>query len=270
MSSDESQSVAVDMNGHHHAAGLPDVTIEFVGCDLAIQASKSALIAGSTFFGDHFYQHPSSTKVQAPECIRPEVNISFDLLQAAIDYLHGNDISEKRIARHSIPLILAARAFGIFALEDRVTKHLTNKLDHQFEFIARETQILEIVDALRDLYGRLGGRRGVKIGEEVAGIVTGAVAHACCRKFPMLKKSPEFMALMKEVPVLAYDMLASDVEVVPVVKNAQSYVDGEKSVEMGEDLKEVVTEGFVTEVVEDTMEEAVAEGAEEVVQTVEE
>jgi len=32
------------------------VTIKFVGSDLTIQGHKNALIVGSAFFGDHFYQ----------------------------------------------------------------------------------------------------------------------------------------------------------------------------------------------------------------------
>lgn len=204
------------------------------------------------------------------------MNISFDLVRDAIDYLHGNDISEQDVAKHSVKLILAAKAFGIFALEERVKRHLTDMLDYQFESIASEIQIVELVDALRGLYGNLG-EGGGGIGKEVAGIFTGAAAHACCRRFPTLKKSPEFMGLLKEVPVLAYDMLASDVEVVAVVENVKSPVEGEEDVKMGEGsdevamevVEEVVTE-VVTEVVEETLEETMKEVVEEVAQTVEE
>jgi len=208
------------------------------------------------------------------------VNISFDLVREAIDYLHGNDISEEDVAKHSVELILAAKAFCIFALEERVKKHLTDKLDYQFEFIASEIQIIELVPALRDLYGTLGGAGDVEIGKQVVGIVTGAAAHACCRKFPVLKKSPEFMGLLKEVPVLAYDMLASDVEVVAVVKNGEASSEGEEDVKMGGCSDEVVTEQVVTEevvmeevvtkIVEEVVEETVEEVVEEVVQAVEE
>ena len=186
------------------------------------------------------------------------MNISFDLLRDAIDYLHGNDISEEDVAKHSVKLILAAKAFGIFALEERVKKHLTDKLNRQFGFIASEIQIIELVPALRDLYGTLGGAGDVEIGKQVVGIVTGAAAHACCRKFPVLKKSPEFMGLLKEIPVLAYDMLASDVEVVAVVENGKSSVEGEGDVKKGEGLDEVVVEEVVVkEVVQEVVEEAV-------------
>lgn len=186
------------------------------------------------------------------------MNISFDLLRDAIDYLHGNDISEEDVAKHSVKLILAAKAFGIFALEERVKKHLTDKLNRQFGSIASEIQIIELVPALRDLYGTLGGAGDVEIGKQVVGIVTGAAAHACCRKFPVLKKSPEFMGLLKEIPVLAYDMLASDVEVVAVVENGKSSVEGEGDVKKGEGLDEVVVEEVVVkEVVQEVVEEAV-------------
>ena len=202
------------------------------------------------------------------------MTIGFDLVRDAIDYLHGNDISEQDVAKDSVKLILAAKAFGIFALEERVKKHLVDKLDCQFESIASEMQIIELVPALRDLYRKLGGEGGVGIGKEVAGIVTDAAAHACCRKLPVLKKSPEFMGLLKEVPVLAYDMLASGVEVVVTAKNGESSVEGKGDVKIGEGLgqvgtEEVVTEA-VTEVVEETVEESMEEVAEEVVQTVEE
>lgn len=202
------------------------------------------------------------------------MNISFDLVRDAIEYLHGNDISEQDVAKDSVKLILAAKAFGIFALEERVKKQLMDKLDCQFESIASEMQIIELVAALRDLYGKLGGEGGVGIGKEVAGTVTDAAAHACCRKLPVLKKSPEFMGLLKEVPVLAYDMLASGVEVVVTAKNGESSVEGEGNVKIGEGLGQVVTEEViteaVTEVVEETVEESMEEVAEEVVQTAEE
>ena len=211
------------------------------------------------------------------------MNISFDLVREAIDYRHGNDISEEDVAKHSVELILAAKAFCIFALEERVKKHLTDKLDYQFEFIASEIQIIELVPALRDLYGTLGGAGDVEIGKQVVGIVTGAAAHACCRKFPVLKKSPEFMGLLKEVPVLAYDMLASDVEVITTAQNGESSVESEENVKIGEGSDEVATEEVateevvteevvtevVTEVVEEVVEETVEEVIEEVVQAVE-
>lgn len=199
-------------------------------------------------------------------------------MQDAIDYLHGNAMSEKHIAENSVSLILAAKAFEISALEERVTKHLTNKLGHQFEVIASNVQIFEIVDALRGLYGNLGGEGKVELGRQVAGIVTSAVAHACCRKFPTLKKSPEFMGLLKEVPVLAYDMLASDVEVITTAQNGESSVESEENVKIGEGSDEVATEEVVTEevvtevvteVVEEVVEETVEEVIEEVVQAVE-
>jgi hypothetical protein len=198
-------------------------------------------------------------------------------VEAAIDYLHGNDIPEKDIVRNSIPLLLAAKAFGISSLEERVRKHLTEKLDHQVGLIASEVQIIGLVDALRELYGRLGGKGDIEVGKEVAGIVTGAAAYACCRRFPVLKKSPEFMALMKEVPVLAYDILASDVEMVAVVKDGESFVEGEDNVESGESLNEVVeeivteeivTEEVVTKVVEEVTNEVVEEVTTEVVEEV--
>ena len=215
------------------------------------------------------------------------MNISFDLLRDAIDYLHGNDISEEDVAKHSVKLILAAKAFGIFALEERVKKHLTDKLDYQFESIASEIQIVELVDALRGLYGNLGEGAG-GIGKEVAGIVTGAAAHACCRRFPTLKKSPEFMGLLKEVPVLAYDMLASDVEVITTAQNGESSVESEENVKIGEGsdevateevatgevateevvTEEVVTEEVVTEVVTEIVEEVVEKTTEEIVEEV--
>lgn len=265
------------------------MTIKFLGSDLTIQGYKSALVAGSAFFGDHFYevvyplqataslsadrsQHPASTKVQAPKYIRPGVDISFALVQGAIDYLHGAAISEKDIAKHSIPLILAAKAFRIFTLEERIRKHLTQKLDHQFDRITSEIQILELVPALRELYGNLSGGGGgdVEVGQEVAGIVTGAVAHACCRRFPMLKKSPEFMGLLKEVPVLAYDMLASDVEVLVATRNGDDFVEREETVDSGGGSTEVVAQEVVTEVVEEVGEETMEEVIEEAVQAVKE
>lgn len=202
-------------------------------------------------------------------------------MQTAINYLHGSDIPEKHIAQNSVPLLLAAKSFGILALEDRVKQHLTQKLDRQVERIATEIQIIELVPALRELYGRLGGERDVELGKEVAGIVTGAAAHACCRRFPVLKKSPEFMALLKEVPMMAYDMLASDVEVVAVTSNGNSIAESGEDVEMGEGVEEVVTEvgeevvtevveEVTEEVVEETIEETIEEVVEEVVQLVEE
>lgn len=205
------------------------------------------------------------------------MSISFETVQTAVDYVHGNGILEQDIGNDSIPLLLAAKAFGIASLEEQVKKHLTDKLDRQFESVASEIQILELVPALRELYGKLGGEGDIEVGREVAGIVTGAVAHACCRKLPVLKKSPEFMGLLKEVPMLACDMLASDVEVVPVVENGEVSVEGEKNVEMvgasdeagmEEVVTEIVTE-IVEEVVEETMEEVAEEVVEENVQTVE-
>ena len=77
--------------------------------------------------------------------------------------------------------------------------------------------------------------------------------------------------------MLACDMLASDVEVVPVVENGEVSVEGEKNVEMvgasdeagmEEVVTEIVTE-IVEEVVEETMEEVAEEVVEENVQTVE-
>jgi hypothetical protein len=182
------------------------------------------------------------------------VTISFEIVQAAIDYLHGEDIPEKYIANNDIPLLLAAKAFGILSLEERVKNYLTDKLDHQFELITREIQILELVDALCDLYGRLGGEGDVEVGREVAGIVTGAAAHACCRKFPVLKKSPEFMGLLKEIPVLAYDILASDVEVLTGVENGEDVKMGEGSEEAVPGVVENVSDAIVEEV---TVEEVV-------------
>jgi hypothetical protein len=198
----------------------------------------------------------------------------LDIVQTAIDYLHGKDIPEKYIANNDIPLLLAAKAFGILSLEERVKNYLTNKLDHQFELITREIQILELVDALRDLYGRLGGEGDVEVGREVAGIVTGAAAHACCRGFPVLKKSPEFMRLLKEIPVLAYDILASDAEVLTGAENGDSLAESEELVKSSEGLSEVVTEevatDFVKAVVADGAEVIAEEAVEEVVQPVEE
>lgn len=158
---------------------------------------------------------------------------------------------------------------------------MTQKLDRQVERIATEIQIIELVPALRELYGRLGGEGDAEVGKEVAGVVTGAAAHACCRKFPLLKKSPEFMALLKEVPVMAYDMLASDVEVVAVTSNGNSIVESGEDVKMDEGVEEVVTEvveevvtevveEVVTEVVEEVTEEVIEETIEEVVEPVEE
>lgn len=190
-------------------------------------------------------------------------------MQTAIDYLHGSDISEKDIAKYDVPLLLAARAFGIFSLEERVKNYLTRTLDRQFARIARDIQIIELVDALRDLYGRLGGEGDVEVGREVAGIVTGAAAHACCRRFPVLKKSPEFMGLLKEVPVLAYDILASDVEVVSVVGDREISVEGGEDVKMDEGSEEVIPE-VVEKVAQAIAEEVTIEVVEEVVQAVEE
>jgi hypothetical protein len=190
-------------------------------------------------------------------------------VQAAINYLHGEDMTEKYIARNDIPLLLAARAFGITSLEEQIEKHLTDKLDHQVGLIATQIQIIELVDALRDLYGRLGGEGDVEIGREVAGIVTGAAAHACCRKFPVLRKSPEFMGLLKEVPVLAYDILASDVEVITGVEYGSVSVEGE-DVKMGEEGSKDVVPKVVENVAEAIVEEVTVEVAEEVVRTVEE
>lgn len=209
------------------------------------------------------------------------MNIKPKTVQTALDYLHGNDVSEEVIAKRSVPLLLAAWAFDIFNLEERIKKHLTQKLDRQVERIATEIQIIELVPALRELYGRLGGEGDVEVGQEVAGVVTGAAAHACCRKFPVLKKSPEFMALLKEVPVLAYNMLASDVDVVAVVRNGDSIAESGEDVKIGgcsdevvtEVVEEVVTElveEVVTEVVEEVTEKVVEETIEEVVQAVEE
>ena len=206
------------------------------------------------------------------------MSISFETVQTAVDYVHGNGILEQDIANDSIPLLLAAKAFGIANLEEQVKKHLTDKLDRQFESVASEIQILELVPTLRELYGNLSGEGDIEVGKEVAGIVTGAVAHACCRKFPMLKKSPEFMGMLRGVPMLAYDMLASDVEVVAVRENGEVSVEGENNVGMGgasddvgkeEVVTEVVTE-IVEEVVEETMEEVVEEVAEGNIQPVEE
>jgi hypothetical protein len=189
------------------------------------------------------------------------VTISIAIVQAAIDYLHGASIPEKDIARNSIPLLLAAVAFGITSLEERIKKHLTQTLDRQFAHIAREIQIIGLVDALRDLYGCLKGEDDIEVGKEVAGIVTGAAAHACCRRFPVLKKSPEFMGLLREVPVLAYDILAADMEVVSVVGDREGSVEGEDDGKMGEGADEVITE---------VVEEAVEVVVEEVVQPIEE
>lgn len=214
-------------------------------------------------------QHPSSTRFQAPKDIRPGETISLEVVQAAINYLHGEDMTEKYIARNDIPLFLAARAFGITSLEEQIEKHLTDKLDHQVGLIATQIQIIELVDALRDLYGRLGGEGDVEIGREVAGIVTGAAAHACCRKFPVLRKSPEFMGLLKEVPVLAYDILASDVEVITGVEYGRVSVEGE-DVKMGEEGSKDVVPEVVENVAEAIVEEVTVEVAEEVVRTVEE
>lgn len=198
----------------------------------------------------------------------------MEIVQTAINYLHGEDIPEKYIAEDDVSLLLAAKAFGILSLEERVRNYLTQKLDHQFKRITREIQILELVDALRDLYGRLGGEGDVEVGKEVAGIVTGAAAHACCRRFPVLKESPEFMGLLKEIPVLAYDILASDVEILTGVKNGDSLAESEEVVKSSEGLGEVVTEevaaDFVKAVVADGAEVIAEEAAEEVVQPVEE
>lgn len=202
------------------------------------------------------------------------MNISFKTVRAAIDYLHGTDIPEKSIAKNNISLLLVAKAFGIFSLEERVKKQLMQKLDREFEPVASELQILGLVDALRDFYRKLGGE--VEIGNEVGGVVAATVGHACCGKIALLKKSPEFMALMKEVPVLAYDILASDVEVVPVVRNGGSSVEGEESGEGLNEIveevvtEEIVTEEVVTEVVEEVTTEIVEEVVEEVVEPMEE
>ena len=197
------------------------------------------------------------------------MNISFETVHVAIGYLHGNGILEKDIARNSIPFLLAAKAFGIFGLEERVKKHLTQKLNHQVGLIVTEIQIIELVLALRELYGQLSGE--VEIGKEVVGVVAACAAHACCRKLDVFKKSPEFMGLMKEFSVLAYNMLASDVEVVPVVRNGDSLVEGEESVNSGEGLvqetREVVTE-VVGEVTTDVVEEVTTEIVKEVVEEV--
>lgn len=198
-------------------------------------------------------------------------------MQTALDYLHGSEISEKDIAKNDIPFLLAARVFGILALEDQIKKHLTNKLDRQVERIATEIQIIELVLALRELYGNLSGGGDVEVGREVVGVVASTAAHACGRKFAVFKKSPEFMGLMKEVPMMAYDILASDVEVVAVVKNGDSLAEIGEDVKMGEGSDEVVTEEVeevvteiveevVTEVVEEVIEEAVEETIEEVVE----
>jgi hypothetical protein len=164
------------------------------------------------------------------------VNISFEIIQTAIAYLHGNDIPDRSTAKNDVSLLLVARAFGISSLEDRVKRHLTEKLDRQFECVASEIQIIEVVNALREMYGQLSGE--VAVGKEVVGIVTGTAARACCRKLATLKKSSEFMVLLKEVPQLAYDILASDVEVYTIAKKDDSVIESEERVKMVEDAEQ--------------------------------
>ena len=189
-------------------------------------------------------------------------------MQAAIDYLHGEDIAEEDIAKDGIPLLLVARALGIDRLEERVKKHLTQKLDRQFDLIASEFQIVELAAALRELYSRLSGE--VEVGKEVVGVVASATAHACCRKLATLKRSPEFMLLLKEVPQLAYDILASDVEMDGVnhsERNGDVAENGGKEGDVLEVVEDVVTEA-IEEVIEGVVEEAVEEIVEETVEGV--
>jgi hypothetical protein len=203
------------------------------------------------------------------------VNIKPETMQTVISYLHGSEITDSSIAKNDIPLLLAARAFGIASLEERVKEHLTQKLDHQFELITSEVQIIELATALPELYGQLGGE--VSIGKEVVGVVASTTAHACCRKLATLKKSPEFMALLKEIPQLAYDILASDVEVDTMVKKDDSIVRSQETVKSAGDLEQEISradglksfegddgvsntggtpkKGEVTQVVEDAAEE---------------
>ena len=164
------------------------------------------------------------------------MNVSFEVVQAAVASLHGNEIPDRSIAKNDVPLLLVARALGISSLEERVKKYLTQKLDRQFEFVASEVQIIELVNALREMYSQLSGE--VAVGKEVVGIVTGSAALACCRKFATLKKSPEFMAMLKEVPQLAYDILASDVEVYTVAKKDDSVVEIKEGLKAVEDAEQ--------------------------------
>lgn len=135
----------------------------------------------------------------------------------AIDIIHGNKVADKKLVANTIPLLLVATALEIRSLEKRVQKALAQQLTQQLSLLAGEVQILEVATALREFYGHvnLGGEEETEddeIGNEVGAAIAGAVASACWKRFAALKKSEEFMALLRAVPRLAVDILASGAE----------------------------------------------------------
>ena len=168
------------------------------------------------------------------------MTISFETVQLAINYLHGANISasDSSVAINSVELLLAARAFGISSLEERVKTLLARKLDWQVGRVEGEGQIGGLVGAVRGVYGVVrGGGGGEGVGKEVVGVVAGVVAGACWKRSGVLRREGEFMGLLREVPVLAVDILVADVEV--------------------EVVDEVVVEVVEEEVVEEIVEEEI-------------
>jgi hypothetical protein len=153
------------------------------------------------------------------------VNIKPEIVQTALAFMHGTAISDKNIMKNVIPLLLAATAFGITALEDRIRAQFAKTLSQQINRITSSIQILELVTALREMFGLLNG--GAEIYREIAGVVTGAVAGAFWKQIEVLNKLPEFMGFVEEVPGLAVEILRA----------GGRERDDRESAEMGEGLE---------------------------------
>jgi hypothetical protein len=146
-------------------------------------------------------------------------------VQTALAFIHGTAISDKTILKNIIPLLLAATAFGITTLENRIRTQFAKTLSQQINRITSSIQILELVTALREMFGLLSG--GAEIYREIAGVVTVAVAGAFWKQIKVLNKLPEFMGFVEEVPGLAVEILRA----------GGRERDGQEGAEMGAGLK---------------------------------
>lgn len=135
----------------------------------------------------------------------------------AVDMLHEKRFPDRKIVATTIPLLLVAKTLEIADLEKKVKNTLAQALTKQLSLLAGEVQVLELAMALREFYGLInvsvnGEQDDNEISNEVGAAIASAVASACWKEFKVLKKSEEFMGLLKEIPRLAVDILASGAE----------------------------------------------------------
>lgn len=125
----------------------------------------------------------------------------------AIAYLQGEGIEDDTLLKNITPLLLIAKALGIPTLEKQLKSLLSEKLVRQFELVKTDSQVLELIAALTELYGMFGGSEAV--GNEVVGVVASVVAGACESRLGFMKRVPEFDRLLRELPGLGADIIAA-------------------------------------------------------------